>query len=754
MKFAAIFIFSAIGFVTPVTAQQILVRSGDHSDFSRLAISLPKSQEWESQQVGEDIEFSLPGFTGSINIDSVFTRMQRDRISDIIVKDDRLVLTLNCDCNVSAFQEGQLLVVDVSDANHQAQGKVITQTKKRSLEHNVLPTRNSVALPWIGANSPFAANSLDITSEFEKKPQIDAGNGLPVQAGILQQTQQSLAEEIASAASIGLLESNTPILPSAPELSNLPARSPDIPPKPLPEAIEMSAGNIRLTNSMEMNPADVAPHFQTAATAQICPVEELFAIDRWGDSSGFSAQMGTARDALVDARDRLDDEAVKHLAQLYIYFGFGAEANETLRTSEFAQHAHPHLGVVAEILEHGSISGPNTLSQYTDCESDVALWASLSHASIPSGTSINTDAALRALNNLPKHLRIILAPELSDRFLQYGDAQPAAAAMRSIERLPNKQEPNALLAQADLKIESGSSAEKLLEDLAESNTAESPEALIKLVEGKLARNEPLSQELADLVEAYSQEMRGTQIGNQLKQTQIIALSQSLQFIEAFTLLASLRASADKETYNRLNQAIIRQLSEKAEDVKFLEIAFSLQDSDVKAISTSTNLILSKRLLDLGFASKAQEILSHIGNAPQLEERQLLTARAALALHQPFQAQAALLSISGSEAQHLMAEAKEMAGSYREASEMFVASNSTEAATQAAWLSEDWRELVPPDDNRLGAITTLAEDYFAPTEEVLGPLAQANLALEESNKARNTLKNLLEDPSMQLTPEQQ
>jgi hypothetical protein len=366
---------------------------------------------------------------------------------------------------------------------------------------------------------------------------------------------------------------------------------------------------------------------------------------------------------------------------------------------------------------------------------------------------INTNAALRSLNNLPKHLRIILAPALSDRFLQYGDAKSAATAMRSIERIPDKQSPSALLAQADLAIVSGTPVETILQDLIESNTPQSPEALIKLVDEKLARDEPLSQEIANLVEAYAQELRGTQTGSLLKQTQIIALSQSLQFSEAFSALEKLEPSMSTEVYNKLSQSIIRQVSDKAEDVEYLEIIFALEESALQELSNQTKLIVSKRLIDLGFASKAQKILSKLQAKPQLLERQLLAARAALALHHPFQAQAELIDVSGPEARHLMAVAKEMAGAYREASEMFIASDAQEEAMQAAWLSEDWQELVPLEDARLGAVTALAEGRVVPAPTELGPLGQADLALEESRDARDTLKRLLQDPSMQLTAKQ-
>ena len=727
-------------------AQALNLRSGDHPTFSRITVPLPQGQTWRATRTPTGVTITLPGFSRGFTTDDVFARMRQTRVSAIDTSEDTLTLRVICDCDATAFLSGPLLVIDVADAGTRLAGPMIDAgpptTRPSAATRQATSARPRSTLPWIGSDSPFA--TLAPASPALAAPQTAVVS--PDNSELLSEIQDNLVRQVANAASAGLLES-TGALPTPAPTAAPPA---ELEPLDLPDVIKSSSLNVRITSSMDF-PEGLSNLARDAGAAGLaCPADGLFSIADWGDDTGFSAQIGPARDALMDARDQLRPDAVEKLAKLYLYFGFGAEALAVLRLDPQAQAKLPELTAIATIFEHGTVGRGNPLADYTDCPSNAALWATISLQQIPAGTLVNTNAALRAVNNLPKHLRQIVAPLLSAQLLKYGDAEGAAGAMRSIERLADPLTPKAVLAQADLAIDAGEPATQMLQDVVDTNSQQSPEALVKLVNATLAKDEPLSYETATLVEAYAQELRGTEMGSALRRTQVIALSQSQHFDEAFKSLKELEPSLSPASNTDLRTTVIEHLGAKADDLTFLEHIFTQDSIAIAELPKNTKLTVATRLMGLGFGAQVQEIIRTIPDAPRHAARQILAARAALQLRQPFQAQAALIGIDTPDAALLLAQAKEMAGEYREAFDLFTQSNSTEAAKQAAWLSDDWQNLTPRDASGFAAAVSLLRPVDEPDDPAIGQLGRADLALEESAAARSTLEQLLDDPDVQVS----
>ena len=94
----------------------------------------------------------------------------------------------------------------------------------------------------------------------------------------------------------------------------------------------------------------------------------------------------------------------------------------------------------------------------------------------------------------------------------------------------------------------------------------------------------------------------------------------------------------------------------------------------------------------------------------------------------------------------------MSGAYDEASELFKQNGAPEQAAQAAWLSEDWIELVPPETSGLGPTAALARNNEAQQQRGLGALGSAKNALAESAAAREVLELLLQEPRVLVAPD--
>lgn len=734
-------------------SQQIDLRSGDHPTFSRLTLPLSEGQNWKARKTDTGVEITLEGFNGSFNIEPVFLRMKRDRISAILAAQDTLNIQVTCDCEATAFRSGSLLVIDVADRGTPLAGPALEgdairprQRQSASIERSV-PARS--ALPWIGAGSPFKA--LPTTPEPDT-PTVDQENALSDRIELLNQVHDNLIERVANAASSGLLENSMQVpVPTQPP-SQQDRTTTALQPPTLPEAIQSPSWNMRITSSLDLPDGFGDAVLDVTANGISCPADGFLAIEDWGDERSFSAQLGPKRNALMNARDQLNPGATEELAKLYLYFGFGAEALSSLRLDPDTASQHPELMTVAHILEYGDSPVFNPLAAFTDCTSNVALWALLSLREIPSGMLIDTQAVLRAVNRLPKHLRQIVAPKLSAKLLTYGDADAAASAMRSVERLPDRPTPETIMAQAEIAMDAGEPASALLEEVIDTNTRQSPEALVKLVEAKLSKDETLPYEMATLVEAYAQELRGTEMGSRLRRTQVIALSQSRRFDRAFDALHDLEPSLSPGTHSDLRHTVLEQLGTKADDLVFLEHIFAQTQTTLTDLPMGIKLMLAKRLMNLGFGAQVQQIIASVPDRPRSTERQLLAARAAIQLQQPFQAQAALIGIDDSDAALLMAQAKEMVGAYSEAYEIFANNNAPDRANQAAWLSDDWRNLTATEQTNFGAVAAIGQSVEPEQNPQIGPLGRADRALEESAAARTTLERLLSDPAVQITPD--
>lgn len=217
-------------------------------------------------------------------------------------------------------------------------------------------------------------------------------------------------------------------------------------------------------------------------------------------------------------------------------------------------------------------------------------------------------------------------------------------------------------------------------------------------------------------------------------------------------MAALEPSLSPQASKDLRNTVLNQLSTKANDLNFLEHTFAQTDATLADLPNKTKLMLAARLMDLGFGAQVQSMISSIPDRPRTAERQLLAARAAIQLQQPFQAQAALIGIEDPRAPLLLAQAKEMVGDYREAYEILIENNATDQALQAAWLSDDWRDLTPPDTPEFGPVAVMAQPSQPDNDPLVGPLGRADRALEESAAARTTLEQLLNDPTVQMAPE--
>lgn len=731
-------------------AESAFVQSGEHEEFTRLVTPLTGVSDWSVTQKDSQIIISFTDFEGGFDTAEVFDRIPRNRIDQLSSDANTLTLSLSCTCVAATFlAPGPYLVVDIAAEGVSLEGTsvpVAIEAAELPLpEPEPLPRPSAVTpvLPPFALTRPKTANTPNFS-----QPTLDRTALGAAEKQVLSEMQEQLAQEFGSAATSGILT----LAPDRP-LPTIPQLATQQPEPALPEIIEPQFGplaNVRISSSLDRPAGKRRETIDIAGLS--CPPTGALDMLNWGTDDPFAIQIAAARDGLYGELDRLNPEAATVLAKRYLYFGFGAEARQIIELDPGLIKAQAQLLAISDILDGLTPRDPSVLKRATDCEPEVILWATLAQPEPVQGAKPDADAALRALSKMPLHLRLILAPALSDKLRAYGDTQSAAQALRSLERTPTPLQPAAQLAKAELQLQKGEadSGKAQLEDMVTENTEQSPAALIALVEAKIAAKQPITAETAELVEAYAQELRRTELGPDLRRVHILAMLKSGQFDEAFAANAALGGNENTTEAKTLRAHLLRDLATSADDIVFLEHIFDQRAADIKDLPASDLATLASRFLDTGFPERAERTLSYLSPQSMNPDQKLLTARVALALGKPEKAQASLSGLEGAVADTLRADAKRMSGAYDEAHALYAQSEQTQPAAEAAWMSEEWQGLTPTETPVFGPATRLAafaEDV--PSDPTTGMLARSAAALEESEAARATLAELLGADALQV-----
>lgn len=110
-------LFLSCVFPAALNAQDIVVRSGEHADFSRLVFQTPEPTDWRFSRVNGGYEFRSDEVDTVFDVSRVFDFIPRSRIQNITSKNGgHLFLRVSCDCHADAFElRAGRIVLDIKD---------------------------------------------------------------------------------------------------------------------------------------------------------------------------------------------------------------------------------------------------------------------------------------------------------------------------------------------------------------------------------------------------------------------------------------------------------------------------------------------------------------------------------------------------------------------------------------------------------------------------------------------------------------
>ena len=756
---------------TAAAANPISVRSGAHDGFSRLVLRVPDGLSWTIDQDADRARLTIPGHSDGFDIGRVFDLIDGTYIESVTSDSDTLEIVFACDCVATTFTaETFFLAIDIAtrpadsplpDADEiwsSSQAPFLFPSALGSQADDqtiALPTNEAPAELPIRQTAPTPQSADVLSNRLEELTRSNTQEE-PDQsstAGTLAEARNALSSRIATAATRGVLQPtiniiNIPVGSDRPQIDTA-IFDPSTPPLEIEEPqLPEASINLRITSSSDVPLRQALSDQRSPTTGIQCLAADRVNVAAWGATDMPWERVSELRGNLFSDTDRLQTDVAVDLARLYLHYGFGAEARQIMLLDRDLAVSFPELIEIADIMEYTFAKDAVFLPRFADCDSDVALWSILAQSEMNRDMQINANAALRALNAQPMHLRQFVAPILSRRFLAHGDNNAADSALRTINRTAEPPTAAQSLARGELLLEEGQTdqAQAAFAEVVASNEQQSAEALIKFVDSHLAQDTSIDEDIATLVEAYAIEMRDDPLGADLKRAHVLALAKSQQFDEAFQALDRIRLRDGGVAARQLRSTLLGLSATTAPDVVFLEYAFGHAGLETNAIEPSVALRTAERLERLGFAQIADAYLRKPASLPNTTEARLVRARVALSLGQAEQAKLYLGDLEGVEASALRARASRQASRYAEAAELFREAGDQEASLTSSLLAEDWESLSQQEQSTLGSFASVVETPMDRSDDLDGMLQRMSNAVSESLSAREAIERLLDNSS--------
>lgn len=408
------------------SAQEIRVQSGDHDGFTRLVAAIGANRDWQVARDGRRVRISFDPAAPGFDLSTVFTLITRDRLASISWEDG-LVLDLACDCTVEVSRyQNRYAVIDITDTPYQP------------------PSPE----PQASLDLPMTAPASAQTPPPALLAQVEQEPAPPTQRPTfdLEEAAAIMAEQLARAAAAGLLDAapSEPFSSADPITLDEPTQDPHpseqrhsrdaggdhadhhpTPTDPHPEPTPQETPPIVAANAFDLNQGSW-PDRLIASAPTHCLAPPARAIADWPGELSFLNALGGLRAQLYDDRGELQQAVSLELAELYLVYGFGAEALFWLRESGNPPGFHLAL---AQFLEFGADAQFGSFSEYELCPEALTLWLFLTDQERARPSEEARQVILSQFYELPTPLRDLVGPPLALAFVST-DATGAALEIR------------------------------------------------------------------------------------------------------------------------------------------------------------------------------------------------------------------------------------------------------------------------------------------------------------------------------------
>ncbi|WGW04637.1 hypothetical protein [Tropicibacter oceani] len=742
MRLIPLFFF-ALFWPMSAYAQQIIVRGGEHDDFTRLVFDVPAGIQWTLEEIegANGKRFVLQREGLKFDTTRAFQKIGNARIAalDPVAGRSAIDIRLNCNCTAESFTlRGRMVVFDFrdgADVDALAQAAEPAPSATPSAQDTTLAQDLSTVridgVPGIGPNKRPDPLMPSVSVLRPLEPQGRTANAAPATTNPYA-VGDSIAADLARAATQGLLE---PALRAVPDPAHVTLHS-DTPPA------DTSAGQGPL-NDLAAQLAELDPDSSRKGVISIggvqCASDKKLRIGDWAQADSVLEVLARDRSALFGEFDKVNKQALLNYSRALLHFGFGAEARAVLGTDP--EGPDPMLLAISYIVDAEN-DPTGWFASQANCDTYAAFWAAMSGGVRPEDTRYSSEAILRGLEALPAHLRDHLGPLLAERLSKAGKSDIARDVLRRLERLHGGPTASLALSAAQLELREGNvaKADATLKSIEALPEADAPEAITTAVDIARAKDIPVSAEVAELTEAFAAELKNSEQGPGLWQAHIRSRLLNKEFARSFQGLQDAEG-IPADMLRDTTIEVFKAIAEQSDDLEFLKYAMGgmLESGDLG--DPGLDLAIIQRLLALGMPDEALTRLDETPDIPGARDFRLARAQALLALSRPEEAEIVLVGLRGENIAALRAEARRQMGDHDYARTLYEEMGETEEALNAAWLSGDWDRVAEEGETPLAQAARLtSQDNPVPEAPSLG---YAETLTGQSAETRQTLRALLD-----------
>lgn len=715
-------------FCTLASAQTAVVRTGEHEGFTRIVVPVPDVLKWNVRNLERSLVLSVQSKKLQFDVSSVFDRISRSRVLEISqpVPGADLVVRLACDCEVSSFRASRsLIAIDVASPTK--------KDPKGELAMPVVFEKTSATQFERSSNSDETGSAGDPGRDLQTRDDVQVPHHVTFTV-----TKQRLVEQLDRASQQGVLVFDEAKADSSDKIENFVKTH-----TPADIYSQVSAVTV-LDQGLRTSVQDTGNSYLTE-----CISDNTVNLLEWSDGSPFFEQLQVLRTDLYGEFDNKNGDVMSSLAKLYLYYGFGGEAEQVVHLMEDPSLNGDLLIAISRILDGSPKPERSPLEGQQHCSGRVALWSTLSERRL-SG-DVNLNAVQRAFSSLPSHLRFHLGARLTKIMVDGGRPDVGQSIIDSAVRNSNVVSPEIDITHAAIKFDEGDFANSLesSEKAASVESDQSAHALISKIKIFLKTEDTPSQADIELMEALLLEFRGTSIHMNLREAIVLAYAMVGKFGDALPLWGLMRREIDKSKETEMLSHLIPLVTELADDIVFLDYVLK-HKGDVSSMSNTVSVLgTAKRLMDLGFPAPAREILLEVVSQDFGDARRMMLAEAALAEGKPHKALVDVLGITGSAADKVRISAMWQNKNYSEAASLAAEARDNERAARGFFLSGDY-EAIPEDSTRFIKAGGAAKRLINSSLPELPPLEQARALLNESAVARGDIAQLLDETELSMS----
>jgi hypothetical protein len=536
-------IFALVMSCTAARATQIPVQSGEHDGFTRLVFTIPAGASWTLKQSERAATLVFKKDGVRFDTSKVFDRIPRERIRDLTQDESEsaLNIALGCACTVESFMHSPAhIVLDVKEPEAD---KVTTNTL------------SPLAILPPAKNKTGEALSQAIMAMTE--PEQTA----PPPPQPTDRARSQLTLKISRAQTQGLIANPKLTLPDA--------SSADVEPD-----LERPAANqqVSFATAFSLTAQELSARQQRSKGPANCPKASLVDPGNWGIEGSFEEELSQARQQLIDASGRSNEDAILRLIRVYLYFGLGTEAEQLLDSAPLSPADRELTTNIARALDGYRPPIGDSLRNLQNCDNMAAVWSVLSSETADSNA--NMTSIQRGFASLPGHLQSQLGSRLAETLRLAGKT---AEAEELVDRTKRKAGATEALAFVSTKIVIDTAPDatttNALSEIAHTEFDDTPLALAKFVEEKRKLDPGLQAETAVLLESYGAELKGTKKEGEVLKATALAFAMAGEFREAEQNLLRAQSKLPTGASDRLLNEYASILTDSASDLDFLDFAF-------------------------------------------------------------------------------------------------------------------------------------------------------------------------------------